>query len=68
MNNHAARIDRVAQMKPADLNQPPTRQEVADEIGRMKSDPDYVCKWSSELVEKWAAQLEREVEEGRNAP
>ena len=61
MNNHAARIERVAQIRPADMNQPPMAQEVAAELARMESDPAYISKWTDEQVEKWIAQLEAEL-------
>ena len=39
MNNHHARIQRIAAMKPV-LSEPPTLQELQAELDRMEGNPD----------------------------
>ena len=66
MNNHHARIQRIAAMKPV-LTEPPTLQELQAELDRMAENPNYVCRWSDVLLANWTAQLEAELAESRNA-
>lgn len=68
MNNHAARVERIARIRPADLSQPPTSEEIDAEKAKMEADPTYDLPWSETLLQSWLAQIKREVEEGRNAP
>jgi len=70
MNNHAARIERLAQIRPADLSPRPTLEELNAELAKREADPAYVFPkaWSPEVLAKWEADLEREIAEFKRAP